>query len=663
MIEFNVHDHGFELGFQGRTFLTHNEKTPCISLGKGTAEYRMRFSHFKIRESVREKKALVHFSVKESSPSRVVVAFDDILTMTAEEKNGMLELRFSCANADINRFWLKMQGSAGEGIYGCGEQYTYFNLKGKNVPIFVQEQGVGRGRDLITFLANMKADAGGAWYTTYFNQPTFISSEKYFCHSDETAYAEFDFTGKDYHILHFRHIPENIIVGTAPSLPKLVEQLSALLGRQQPLPHWVYGGAILGMQGGTEVVDAKLKNAISAGAKIAAVWAQDWEGIRMTSFGKRLFWNWQWNKELYPNLDEKIKEYRERGIRFLGYINPYLATDAPLFREAADRGFLVLRADGSTYTEDFGEFFAGMVDFTNPAAHAWYKGVIKQEMLALGLSGWMADFGEALPPDAILFSKENAERYHNLYPAMWAKANFEAVREAKKEKEIFYFMRAGFTGSSRYAASIWAGDQLVNWSFDDGLATVIPAALSLGMCGIGYHHSDIGGYTTVGWIRRSKELFMRWTEQAAFTQTMRTHEGNRPNSNWQFDSDAQTLAHFARFSRIFAALRDYHIHLSNEYQKTGLPPIRPIFLHYDDAKFLQVQYEYLYGRDLLVAPVLRKGRRRWKVTLPNDVWIHLWSGKAYPAGTHTVDAPIGYPPVFYRSGSDFSVVFEKVRDM
>lgn len=663
MLDFTSDSRSFALAFGGRTFIAHSEKTPCIFLGKGSAQYRMRFSHFKIKDIVREKRPLMHFEVKESSEGKVIIAFENILAMIAEEKNGTLELRFECRDSEINRFWLVSQGQSGEGIFGCGEQYTYLNLKGKKVPIFVQEQGVGRGKDLITLLANLKADAGGAWYTTYFNQPTFISSAGYFCHSDESAPAEFDFSAKDHHTLHFWHIPENVIFGTADSLPKLIEKLGELLGRQPLLPQWAYNGAVLGIQGGTDVVDAKLKSALTAGVKVSAVWAQDWEGIRMTSFGKRLFWNWQWNKSLYPALDEKIKEYGERGIRFLGYINPYLATDAPLYREAVDRGFLVLRADGSVYTEDFGEFFAGMVDFTNPSACAWYKDIIKREMIGIGLSGWMADFGEALPPDSILFSKENAERLHNQYPAMWAKANFEAVKESKKQNEIVYFMRAGFTGSSRYASSIWAGDQLVNWSFDDGLATVIPAALSLGLCGIGYHHSDIGGYTTVGWIRRSKELFMRWSEHAAFTQIMRTHEGNRPASNWQFDSDAQTLAHFARFTRIYSALKDYHIHLSREYQQCGLPPMRPLFVHYDDPKLLHVQYEYLYGRDLLVAPVLRKGVRRWKVLLPNDVWIHLWSGKAYPAGTHTIDAPIGYPPVFYRSGSDFSVVFEKIRDM
>ncbi len=198
---------------------------------------------------------------------------------------------------------------------------------------------------------------------------------------------------------------------------------------------------------------------------------------------------------------------------------------------------------------------------------------------------------------------------HNHYPAMWARANFEAVSEAGRSDDIAYFMRAGYTGSSRYASSIWAGDQLVNWSLDDGLATVIPAGLSLGICGIGYFHSDIGGYTTVGWIKRSRELFMRWTEHAAFTQTMRTHEGNRPDSNHQFNTDGETLKHFARMSRIYTMLKDYHKHCSEEYQEKGLSPMRHPYIHYENDEVLHsIKYQYLYGRDLMVAPVYRKRR-------------------------------------------------------
>ena len=112
-------------------------------------------------------------------------------------------------------------------------------------------------------------------------------------------------------------------------------------------------------------------------------------------------------------------------------------------------------------------------------------------------------------------------------------------------------MRAGSTGSQKYSTMMWAGDQNVDWSLDDGLASVVPAALSLAMTGHGLHHSDIGGYTTLFEMKRSKELLLRWCDFSAFTPMMRTHEGNRPGDNWQFDGDAETIAHFARMTTVF----------------------------------------------------------------------------------------------------------------
>jgi len=654
----------FQLSYRGRTLVTHDNKNPCLFLGVGTAEYRMKFSHFKIRDNVREKRPLADFEVSGSDGKRVEIIFGGRLTMVLEDSEERLAISFKLTDGDENRFWLVLAGEKDEHLYGCGEQYTHLDLKGKKVPLFVQEQGVGRGKDLITLLADWKAGAGGAWHTTYFNQPTFVSSRNYYCHFENGSYAEFDFSHPDRHVLHFWEVPARAYIGVHGSAVETIGALTELLGRQPKLPAWVYNGVWLGVQGGSEVVDRKLRDALNAGVKVAALWCQDWEGIRMTSFGKRLMWNWQCDAKLYPGLDEKIAELKERGIRFLGYINPYLAVEGALYREASDRGFLVRRSDGAVYNEDFGEFLAGMVDFTDPEAFAWYKGVIKKEMLDLGLSGWMADFGEALPPDAMLHSRESGEILHNRYPALWARVNFEAVKEAGKSADTVYFMRSGYTGSSRYASVVWAGDQLVNWSLDDGLATVIPAGISLGFCGIGYFHSDTGGYTTVGWIKRSKELFMRWAEHSAFTQVMRTHEGNRPDSNWQFNSDEATLSHFARMSRIYASLRDYHLHLSEEYLATGLAPMRHPYVHFEgDPVLHSLKYQYLYGRDLMVAPVYRKGARSMKAYLPDDLWIHLWSGRAFSKGWHTVEAPLGKPPVFYRNGSNFSVLFQKIKDM
>ncbi|MGL4371028.1 MAG: TIM-barrel domain-containing protein, partial [Spirochaetota bacterium] len=201
-------------------------------------------------------------------------------------------------------------------------------------------------------------------------------------------------------------------------------------------------------------------------------------------------------------------------------------------------------------------------------------------------------------------------------------------------------------------------------SFDDGLATVILAAISMGFAGIGYHHSDIGGYTTLVWIKRSKELFMRWAEHAAFTQTMRSHEGNRPDVNAQFWDDAETLAHLAKMTKIFTAMKPYHIALSDEYQKTGLAPIRHPYVHFEDDEILHgLKYQYMYGPDLMVAPVIKPGKKSWKVYLPDEKWLHAWSGKEYSKGRHTVSAPIGEPPVFYRASSKFADIFKRFKDV
>jgi len=201
-----------------------------------------------------------------------------------------------------------------------------------------------------------------------------------------------------------------------------------------------------------------------------------------------------------------------------------------------------------------------------------------------------------------------------------------------------------------------------NWSRGDGLATVIPAGISLGLQGIGHFHSDIGGFTTVAWIRRSKELFLRWTEMAAFSLQMRSHEGNRPERNWQFDSDQETLALLARMTEVFNRLKGYRLHCLEEYRRSGLPVIRHPYLHYEqDSALHKLKYQYLLGRDLMVAPVISPRRKRWGVYLPEDRWIHLWSGKEYPPGRHRIPAPLGQPPVFYRSESAFQETFEAIR--
>ncbi|MDE7372715.1 MAG: alpha-glucosidase, partial [Clostridia bacterium] len=492
-------------------------------------------------------------------------------------------------------------------------------------------------------------------YETYYAQPTFISSRKYFYHSLTTARAEFDFKNKDFHLVKTDEIAP-FYIGFGKDFEAILKSLTEIVGRQPILPEWVYGGQILGVQGGTETMLKKYETALKYGADVNGIWIQDWEGRRVTAVGKQLYWNWQWDKELYPNLDNTIKELNEKGVKVLGYCNPFLAVEKPLYKEASEKGYCVKDKEGKDYYVTITTFPAAMVDLSNPDAYEWIKGIIKENMIGLGLSGWMADFGEYLPTDCVLYSGEDPELAHNTWPARWAKLNREAVEESGKLGEIMFFTRAGYSDTPKYSTMMWNGDNHVDFSIDFGLPSVIPAMLSLTCCGFGLSHSDIGGYTTFLNLKRSEELYMRWCEMNAFSPIMRGHEGLNPDLNAQFDASEQVLKHGAKMSKIHSALKPY-IKSAVEYNaENGVGVVRPLFFYYDEKGAYDEAYEYLLGRDILVAPVLKAGATKREVYLPNDRWIHLESGKEYGGGRFTVDAPVGQIPVFVRKNADESVL-------
>jgi alpha-glucosidase len=154
---------------------------------------------------------------------------------------------------------------------------------------------------------------------------------------------------------------------------------------------------------------------------------------------------------------------------------------------------------------------------------------------------------------------------------------------------------------------------------------------------------------------------MRWVEMAAFTPVMRTHEGNRPKDNFQFDQDDEALQHLAKFVSIYVGLKSYIQDVVNQCANLGFPCQRPLFMHYeDDPQCYDLQYQYLFGEDILVAPVHQENMEEWLVYLPNDEWVHLFTKEQFIGGWHTISAPIGKPAVFYRKKSSFSQLFNNL---
>lgn len=542
------------------------------------------------------------------------------------------------------------------------------------------------------------------------------------------------------------------------SLLSLITEITAYTGRMKALPAWTQTGAIVGMQGGTEVVlknldklrlndsvinkllsystnndnllATKLSTAKLPATKLSAndshapplagVWLQDWVGQRHSYDGDRLQWNWVLNEQHYPDWHEKlVQPLAKQNTRMLTYINPFFSltpstvsdksnssSRRDLYGEGIEHGYFVKDSSNNSYLLASGSIEFHMVDFTNPGARIWMKEIIKQELIKNAQSsGWMTDFGEYLPFDAVLFDGSSAASQHNVYPQQWAMLNEEACREAHAEGllntfpggqsaegtscEFLYFLRSGWTQSPKHARLFWLGDQLVTWDEHDGLKSSIVAALSGGLTGHSLTHTDIGGYTMHDSgpypYRRSEELLLRWIEISTFGNAVfRTHTGlSISDYNAQIYSSPRITLHFSLFTQVFVKLTAYRKLLMQEAELYGWPMIRPMAAYYAyDNITWDLTEQFMFGADFLVAPVLTSAALSVervskyaknhpmfdsgassikavsvKVYIPaHSEWIHLWSGQLLinndSEGRYvSADAPIGAPPVFYRRES------------
>ncbi|CAN5857153.1 alpha-glucosidase [soil metagenome] len=567
-----------------------------------------------------------------------------------------------------DRVYLTHASAPEERFFGFGTQYTYFDMKGRVVPILIQEQGIGRGEQPVTWAVDWKAGAGGTPYTSYASVPHYMTSEARSLFLENYEYSTFDLRENDrVQVCVFSSRMRGQIL-SADTPGGLIEQYTEYSGRMRPLPEWILGGAVVGLQGGTDKVLEISDRLRALDAPVATFWLQDWVGQRQTSFGTQLWWNWELDRDHYPGWNSLRESLQSRGVRVMTYINPFLCDDVSkkedhrrnLFEEAAERGYLVKDQKGEPYRVRISSFSAGLLDLTNPEARTWIKDLIKDELIGSGTSGWMADFGEGLPYDAVLFSGADPKAYHNRYAEEWARVNREAISEAGRDDDIVFFNRSGYTESPRYSTLFWVGDQLVDWDEHDGIKSAVTGLLSSGLSGYSLDHSDIGGYTAIDnpvfRYHRSKELLLRWIELGAFTTVFRTHEGNIPEVNHQIYSDEETLEHFVRFAKIYTAWKPYRIALVREASEKGLPVVRHPFVHYpEDPEVLGLNYQFMVGPEFMVAPVLDPDTDTVEVYLPAGSWLHLWTGTKYGSperGVHeTVPAPIGKPAVFYQAGS------------
>ena len=656
MLRSQVLENAWTLSLGGVPYIAHRPETPFAVALRREKTYES--DRGTVKETVVEAERIPLAEVVQDGDTLTLCGGGHALTIRVLPCPGGVDLVFAGEAGWAYAFTLAALD--GEAVFGGGEQYRQTNLRGEHVVNFVSEHikatTILEKALLPRCLYKEKPHSA---IGSYAPMPVFVTDKGRLFLFDPEADAVSRFLVDGY-TFTFDSCPRKLTLLTGESYEALALLLADRIPNRQYIPDWCREGMILSIQGGTEAILTKTFAMLDAGARISGVWSQDWPGENRTIMGKQVWWNWEADKKLYPDLKGAIQKLNARGVRFLGYINPYLVKDSRLYNECREKKLLITKADGSIYHIKSTTFDAGMLDLTDPAAVRFVKDVlIKRNMLDLGMSGWMADFGEYLPVDAVLHDGD-PKKLHNLWPVLWAKVNREAVEEYGA-KDILFFMRSGYLGIQTYAPILWNGDQHTDTTHDYGMPCVMPASFSLGFSGVPMVHCDIGGFFSFGKLKRDDELFVRWMEMCAFSLLMRSHESIRPWANSQFDAPAVT-PHTVRLTNIHVALRPYIDACIADAQR-GVPALRPDFYEAMDYGASRDMYSYFLGPDLYICPVIERHAKKRQVHLPAGDWVHFWTGQPYAGGqSYTVDAPLGQLPVFYKKESAYADLFRTVAD-
>lgn len=570
------------------------------------------------------------------------------ITVAPGERTGTTVLRLEVDGAPPSSLAIPARCDPEGSFHGFGAQYHATEQTGEAFDLIVSEQGIGREGGAVR-------DVSGDAHTTYFPMPYYLDARGFGVLARTDHRVHVDVCAQDPDVMWTEVIagePLELVVFHGPTPRAVVAQLGEEVGRPAPPPDWAWG-LWVSSQGGRDAVLADVARLEAEAIPVAAIWSQDWTGVRI-NIGGGFGVQYRWNADLahYPELAGMIADLHARDLRFLAYANPFVDPELPDHFPALEALDGLVRApDGGPYVFTAPNERSAHPDLTSEAARDYVRAELRAMVDELGIDGWMADFGEWTPLDAVVASGADPRAFHQRFPIEWHRVNREAMDAARPDGDGVTFARSGWTGVQRYSMIHWIGDQEATWSETDGLPTVVPAMINLGLAGVPYVTHDIGGFSGGP---STQELYLRWIELGAFTPVMRTHEGNRRDVNHDWDTDATTIAHFRRFARVHDALRPDLARWSAEAQRDGAPMVRHLLLEFpEDRAAWEIHDEYLLGDALLVAPVVREGAVRRAVYFPaGAAWFDVWTGARHEGGTSAeVEAPIGRPPVFHR-GAD-----------
>lgn len=480
----------------------------------------------------------------------------------------------------------------------------------------------------------------------YYSLPVVISSRKYLLAFDNGADGYLDLGAERPDELRFEAAGGRMsyFLVAANTWPELATHYTAVTGRQPLPPRWALGNIAsrMGYHSQREVEQVVRQYQQDSIPLDAVVLDLFWFGPTLKGHLGHL----DWYRDSFPQPEQMMADLKRQGVKTVLITEPFVLRGTRTFDEVVRKQLVGQTIMGEPYLYDFYFGRTVLLDLFKAEAQQWFWEIYRKHTLS-GVDGWWGDLGEPeVHPDDLQHVVGPACLVHNLYGHVWAQLIYEGYRRDFPKRRPLILMRSGFIGSQRYGMMPWSGDVNRSWG---GLKPQVEIALSMGLQGLGYMHSDLGGFAG---NYRDPELYIRWLQYGVFQPIYRTHaQESVPAEPIFWDDTTKNIVR--RYIRLRYALLPYHYTLAWENHTTGLPLMRPLCYADDDPALLTNTSTYLWGNAFLVSPVVQKGATAQTVHFPRGAtWIDFWSGKPY-AGGQVAQIPVGieHIPVFVRAGA------------
>ena len=509
----------------------------------------------------------------------------------------------------------------GELVYGLGERFGPLVKNGQSVDIWNADGGTSSEQAYKSIPFHLS----NRGYGVLVNDPGHVSYE---IGSEAVERVQFSVTGEA--LEYF------VIAGPTPK--EVLSRYTALTGRPPVVPAWSYG-LWLSTSFTTDYDEQTVNSFID---EMAA------RELPVSVFHFDCFWmrefNWcdfEWDPRTFPDPEGMLSRLHDKDLRVCVWINPYIGQRSPLFREAADQGFLVRRPDGSVWQWDLWQAGMGLVDFTNPDATAWYQAHLRR-LVAQGVDCFKTDFGERIPTEVVWADGSDPARMHNLYTDLYNRAVHDVLTEARGAGDAVLFARSATAGGQSMPVH-WGGDSTSTYA---SMAETLRGGLSLALSGFAFWSHDIGGFEGTP----DAGVFKRWTAFGLLGSHSRFHGSSSYRVPWAFDEEAVDVTR--RFTHLKMQLMPYLYQQGLEAARTGVPLMRPMALEFpEDPATGYLDRQYMLGPDLLVAPVFTADGSV-EFYLPDGEWTSLLTGETVTGGgwrreTHGFDSL----PLYVRPGT------------